>query len=129
MASLDAGGYRALLVRHIEGYERDLCEPAGALPRVRVEALCAQQRTLLAALSACLDARVVVGRIVEGHGDLRPEHIYLGEPSAIIDCLEFSAELRWLDAADEVGFLALECERAGRSTGSRPAAVMARGQR
>lgn len=111
-APLDAGGYRALLLRHIEEYARDLCEPAGALPRARVEALCAQQRTLLAAFSAWLDARVAAGRIVEGHGDLRPEHVYLGEPPAIIDCLEFSAELRWLDAADEVGFLALECERA-----------------
>ncbi len=53
------------------------------------------------------------GRIVEGHGDLRPEHIWLGEPPAIIDCLEFSAELRTLDVADELGFLALECERLG----------------
>lgn len=61
---------------------------------------------------AMLGARVASGRILEGHGDLRPEHVYLGEPPAIIDCLEFSAELRWLDAADEVGFLALECERA-----------------
>jgi aminoglycoside phosphotransferase family enzyme len=38
--------------------------------------------------------------------------VYLGEPLAIIDCLEFSAELRLLDAADEVGYLALECEMA-----------------
>lgn len=109
---LDAAGYRSLLLRHIEEYERELCEPTGDLPRARIAALCAQQRMLLGGFAACLDARVAAGRIVEGHGDLRPEHVYLGEPPAIIDCLEFSAELRWLDAADEVGFLALECERA-----------------
>ena len=34
-------------------------------------------------------------------------------PPAIIDCLEFSAELRTLDVADELGFLGLECERLG----------------
>jgi len=28
-----------------------------------------------------------------------------------IDCLEFSAALRQLDRADEIGFLALDCER------------------
>ena len=111
-APLGPAGYRALLLRHIDAYERGLRERAGALPRARVAALCAQQRALLGAFSACLDARVAEGRIVEGHGDLRPEHVYLGEPPAIIDCLEFSGELRWLDGVDEVGFLALECERA-----------------
>lgn len=111
-APLTPEGYRALLLRHIDEYEHDLCEPAGTLPRARVVAMCARQRTMLGALSACLDARVKAGRVVEAHGDLRPEHVYLGEPPSIIDCLEFSPELRWLDGADEVGFLALECERA-----------------
>jgi len=109
---LRPAGYRALLLRNIETYEHALGESAQALPRARVLALCARQRMLLHALADCLDGRVAEGRIVEGHGDLRPEHVYLGEPPAIIDCLEFSAELRWLDGADEVGFLALECERA-----------------
>ena len=31
----------------------------------------------------------------------------------IIDCLEFSRALRLLDPADEIAFLALECERLG----------------
>jgi aminoglycoside phosphotransferase family enzyme len=31
----------------------------------------------------------------------------------IIDCLEFSAELRLQDSAGEMAFLALECERLG----------------
>lgn len=111
-APLDGAGYRALLLRHIAQYRRGLCEAVGALPLARVEALCERQRRLVGALSACLEARVAAGRVVDGHGDLRPEHVYLGEPPAIIDGLEFSGELRWQDAADEVGFLALECERA-----------------
>ena len=52
-------------------------------------------------------------RIVEGHGDLRPEHICLGPAPRIIDCLEFRRDLRCLDPVDELAFLAMECERVG----------------
>ena len=52
-------------------------------------------------------------KIVEAHGDLRPEHICLLKEPVIIDCLEFSRELRILDPVDELSFLALECERLG----------------
>jgi aminoglycoside phosphotransferase family enzyme len=51
--------------------------------------------------------------LVEGHGDLRPEHVWLGDRPIVIDCLEFDRSLRILDPFDEVGFLALECERLG----------------
>lgn len=53
------------------------------------------------------------GRVVEGHGDLRPEHICLGSTPVIIDCLEFRADLRFLDPVDELAFLTMECERIG----------------
>lgn len=52
-------------------------------------------------------------RIIEGHGDLRPEHICLTDPPAIIDCLEFNEELRLLDPFDELSYLALECRLLG----------------
>jgi aminoglycoside phosphotransferase family enzyme len=57
--------------------------------------------------------RLDSGRVVEGHGDLRPEHICLGPVPQIIDCLEFRADLRSLDPVDELAFLAMECERIG----------------
>lgn len=53
-------------------------------------------------------------RLVDGHGDLRPEHIYVGSESrrpCVIDCLEFNSDLRRLDPAEEMAFLALECVR------------------
>ena len=50
---------------------------------------------------------------MEGHGDLRPEHICLGPVPQIIDCLEFRADLRFLDPVDELAFLTMECERMG----------------
>ena len=57
--------------------------------------------------------RLENGRVVEGHGDLRPEHICLGSTPQIIDCLEFRADLRLLDPVDELAFLTMECERIG----------------
>jgi aminoglycoside phosphotransferase family enzyme len=52
-------------------------------------------------------------RLVEGHGDLRPEHVHLGPPPQAIDCLEFRRALRLLDPADELAYLGLECARLG----------------
>ena len=49
-------------------------------------------------------------RIVEGHGDLRCEHVWLMPPAPlVIDALEFSAPLRQVDPFDELAYLALEC--------------------
>ena len=54
--------------------------------------------------------RLEDGRPMEGHGDLRPEHIYLGSTPTVIDCLEFRSDLRRLDPVDELAFL--DCARA-----------------
>lgn len=51
------------------------------------------------------------GRIVDGHGDLRPEHIWLGDGVLVIDALEFNASLRAVDPLEEIAFLELECTR------------------
>jgi aminoglycoside phosphotransferase family enzyme len=56
-----------------------------------------------------LRARAGEGALVDGHGDLRPEHVCFNHPIVIFDCLEFSAELRTIDPFDELAYLALEC--------------------
>ena len=53
--------------------------------------------------------------VVDGHGDLRPEHIWLGDPVGIIDCLEFNSRLRAVDPFDEIAFLCVECDHLGNS--------------
>lgn len=60
-----------------------------------------------------LEERVRSARIVEGHGDLRPEHVCLTHPPVIIDCLEFSRSLRLVDPFDEIAYLGLECDLLG----------------
>ncbi len=55
-------------------------------------------------------------RLRDGHGDLRPEHVFLKTPVAgisVIDCLEFDRVLRRLDPVEEIALLALECGRLG----------------
>lgn len=66
----------------------------------------------LAAGRPLLRERAEQARIVDGHGDLRPEHVALLDPPVVIDCLEFNAALRQVDPFDELCFLALECELA-----------------
>jgi aminoglycoside phosphotransferase family enzyme len=51
--------------------------------------------------------------VLDGHGDLRPEHICLLHPPVAIDCLEFNPQLRQVDPFDELAYLALECAVAG----------------
>lgn len=73
-------------------------------------------RRVTARLLAFLEYRSDVpgrDRLVDGHGDLRPEHVFLGPPLRIIDCLEFSDTLRRRDPVDELAALGMECERLG----------------
>jgi aminoglycoside phosphotransferase family enzyme len=60
-----------------------------------------------------LGARAEAGRLREGHGDLRPEHIGLDGMPVVIDCLEFNRALREVDPFDELAFLDLECRMLG----------------
>lgn len=57
-----------------------------------------------------LRARVAAHRVLEGHGDLRPEHVCLLQPPVVIDCLEFNLALRQVDPFDEVAYLGLDCD-------------------
>ena len=130
--------YRRGFERDIRASLGELSRPVFGLPRDLVEAPCAAQLKLLSQAPALFDQRVREGRIVEAHGDLRPEHVCLLDPEpVIIDCLEFSRELRTLDAAADLAFLAQECERLGAPrvgqivfgiytevTGDRPPAIL-----
>ena len=76
-----------------------------------VDPIVRDQRATIEREAAALDARVAEGRVVDAHGDLRPEHVCLEARSLVIDPLEFDDDLRTLDAASELAFFALECER------------------
>ncbi len=75
-----------------------------------------QQRSAWAYLLAHrseLDARAAAGLVREGHGDLRAEHVILGDAPAIVDRLEFDAGLRTVDVAADLAFLVMDLRSLG----------------
>jgi aminoglycoside phosphotransferase family enzyme/predicted kinase len=80
------------------------------------EAVRAWQLGGLAEHAARFEARVEQGRIRDGHGDLRLEHVYFeGEDPLVLDCIEFNERFRLGDVASDVAFLAMELDGRGRS--------------
>jgi predicted kinase len=104
--------YREALDHHIRANGAALL---GSLPdeRSRIRRIQSAQLRYLNIEAELIGGRASAGRVVEGHGDLRPEHIYLDGRPIVIDCVEFSDELRTVDIADELSFLGMECERCG----------------
>jgi aminoglycoside phosphotransferase family enzyme len=92
---------------------RVLLDPRLNMPAGLVRRVDSAQRRFLRRRSALIAARLRRRRIVDGHGDLRPEHIWLDDRVRIIDCIEFNPRLRVVDPFDEIAFLSLECERLG----------------
>lgn len=81
------------------------CDEVGQVARAQLATI----ELHAGALAARIDAR----RVVDCHGDLRPEHVCLEMPPVAIDPLEFDPELRMMDVGSELSFLALECDRLG----------------
>lgn len=72
-------------------------------------------RDFLAGREALFASRVAAGRIVDGHGDLIADDIFvLDDGPRVLDCIEFDDRLRRLDGLDDVAFLAMDLERLGR---------------
>ena len=92
---------------------RVLLDARLGLPSGLVRRVASVQHRFLSHRQNALAKRVYDRSIVDGHGDLRPEHIWLGDPVRIIDCLEFNPRLRAVDPFDEIAFLSLECDRLG----------------
>lgn len=112
-ADLTPEAYVAHFIREHGQTREVLTNPAFDLDGERLEKILGGIENILADQAGLLTARVEGGRIVEGHGDLRPEHVCLGAPPIIIDCLEFNREFRLTDPVDELSFLGLECEMLG----------------
>lgn len=105
--------YRERFEKNVNVNLGELTDPVYRLPEELVRKITSAQFAFLKEESELFYQRVREGRIIEAHGDLRPEHICLGPEPVIIDCLEFRREFRILDTADELAFLAMECERLG----------------
>ena len=60
--------------------------------------------------AAVFEAREAQGRVRDGHGDLRLEHVYFEHavPPIVIDAIEFNERFRVGDVAADVAFFAME---------------------
>jgi predicted kinase len=108
---LEPAAYRDGFLAHVRANRDELLADADEAMTAVVKKLHTSQLAMLTLDVDAFDARVTSARIVDGHGDLRPEHIYLTRPPLVMDCIEFSQQFRQLDVADELAFLAMECDR------------------
>jgi aminoglycoside phosphotransferase family enzyme/predicted kinase len=61
-----------------------------------------------------LKDRLARGRVREGHGDLRAEHVLLENSGVTVyDCVEFDERLRFADVVSDLAFLYMDLERLG----------------
>ena len=91
---------------------------AGVIAGDRITHLAGLARGFLRTHRADFERRRYEGRVVDGHGDLHLAHVWFetdGAPPLFIDCIEFSDRLRYIDAASEVAFLAMDLRYRGRA--------------
>jgi aminoglycoside phosphotransferase family enzyme len=112
-AHISRVAYQAAWSKALTCNRRMLLDARWGLPSGSVRRIDQVMRTFLARRGRQLGDRVKRRRILNAHGDLRPEHIWMEKPIQIIDSLEFSAALRANDPMDEIAFLDMECERLG----------------
>jgi len=89
------------------------CPEAGP---ARFEALEELSHGRFITLQPDFELRRQAGRAVDGHGDLHLDHLWFesgGDEPIIIDCIEFSEDLRQIDAASEVAFLSMDLRYRG----------------
>ena len=116
--SIDSDAYRRKYEKQIAECKEDLLYLGSDDIRESTKRVSETLTEFVSRNASLLDARARENRIVEAHGDLRPEHVFLESPPVIIDCLEFSRFFRDLDPAEELSYLAMECELLdGRSVG------------
>jgi aminoglycoside phosphotransferase family enzyme/predicted kinase len=81
----------------------------------RVDALQAYASQEGARLASLFEARKAGGFVRECHGDLHLSNLVRLEAGfRAFDCIEFSAELRWIDVASDLAFLVMDLQVRGR---------------
>ena len=85
------------------------------IPSEKWEFICQVSRSFLKDHEALFRHRIKKGRIRDGHGDLRCDHIYFTDTIQIIDCIEFNERFRYGDTALDMAFLFMDLEHRGHS--------------
>ena len=84
---------------------------AGLLEPARIAALVRFARAGLAGFAPTLREREAAGLVRDGHGDLRAEHVLLGDHLEFVDAIDFDPTLRLADVAYDLAFLVMDVAR------------------
>ena len=125
---IDAFGEPGLIrVNTEENFEQIGPFVPGRLDEAGWEFIRQVSRSFLTDHEELLRHRIRQGRIRDGHGDLRADHVYFHDGVQIIDCIEFNERFRYGDAALDLAFLIMDLDRLGHGeTGRRLLASYAR---
>lgn len=92
-----------------------LDRPENAEKKELVERLRIWTERELSARDGDLKTRKRLGCVRECHGDMRLGNMIFEDDSiTIFDCIEFNADLRWIDVASEIAFCTMDLEDRGR---------------
>jgi predicted kinase len=111
---IDRGGAPETIRRSILENSADIAKLEGELLSPETgAALRSAQLTFLEVHRDRFEERVREGRVRDGHGDIRAEHVVLAPEPAVMDCVEFNERFRHIDAAADVAFLRMDLEFLG----------------
>lgn len=104
------GTTEAIGVNVKENFEQSRDTISAYLDREQVEEIKTWQTRFLDTHESRFDQRCQAGRIRDGHGDLRLEHIYIDadDKIVIVDCIEFNDRFRFADVCSDIAFLAMD---------------------
>ncbi len=112
----EAGWIENIRVSVEENFEQTKEHVGSALSRPAYQALRYYTDRFFDQNAALFHRRRAEGFIVDGHGDLRLEHVHLTDDRVCIyDCIEFNERFRHLDVAEDVAFLAMDLDYHGRT--------------
>lgn len=112
---IDAQGEAAAIDRRWRDNLVELNRDADMLPAGSVARIGGLVTEFIAGREPLFKRRIEHGFIVDGHGDLLADDIFCGQGEpALLDCLEFDDELRYVDCVDDAAFLAMDLEFMGR---------------
>ncbi len=81
-----------------------------------VDAMDRFARSYLAAHGERIARRAAAGRVRDGHGDLRSDHVVLADGPVVVDCVEFAPHLRQVDTANDLSYLVMDLVARGAAT-------------
>lgn len=111
----EAGWIERIRVSFDENFDQTRDLVGRALSRPAFDALRFYVDRFFDAHASLFHRRRADGHFVDGHGDLRLEHVHMTDNRVCIyDCIEFNERFRHIDVANDVAFLAMDFDAHGR---------------